>query len=422
MRALLTHNTYRQLAISLLAGLQLILLILWTTNPTIRTPTSVPSAILSLVGALAIYPLSYLEHTRSVRPSTLLEVYLIASLLLNVPQARTLFLRHNDISIAAVFTASIGAMLLLWILEARNKTKHLKYPYKEYPPEATRGVWNRTFFWWLNSLFVRGFKRILSLEDLYQIPPSLSSERLRDEMQAVWDRRCKWCCVYSHRIYRADIFSAKPEGRRSLVWTCVKCLRWPLLSVVPPRICLIGFNYAQPFLISRMIGFVNQPRASQNYNQSLGLIAAAALIYTGIAVSVFISPRKDRDANKVPRYLPCATCIDYFGQSLCFGADWSALSLTRLFFYAMEYMMNLREYIIFVLVTQLLVLICCYSAITHMSTDIDRIAASMQSMHETWARLIEVSIGVWLLSIQLGAVSVIPIIVVISKLSTIIVS
>jgi ATP-binding cassette, subfamily C (CFTR/MRP), member 1 len=57
-----------------------------------------------------------------------------------------------------------------------------------------------------------------------------------------------------------------------------------------------------------------------------------------------------------------------------------------------------------------------------MSTDIDRIAASMQSMHETWARLIEVSIGVWLLSIQLGAVSVIPIIVVISKLSTIIVS
>ena len=84
--------------------------------------------------------------------------------------------------------------------------------------------------------------------------------------------------------------------------------------------------------------------------------------------------------------------------------------------------MNLREYIIFVLVTQLPVLICCCSAITHMSTDIDRITASMQSMHETWARLIEVSIGVWLLSIQLGAVSVIPIIVVISKLSTIIVS
>lgn len=350
--------TGKALAISLLAGLQLTLLILWTTNPTIRTLTSVPSAILSLVGALAIYPLSYLEHTRSVRPSTLLEVYLIASLLLNIPQARTLFLRHNDISIAAVFAASIGAMLLLWILEARNKTKHLKYPYKEYPPEATRGVWNRTFFWWLNSLFVRGFKRILSLEDLYQTPPSLSSERLRDEMQAVWDQR------------------SKPEGRRSLVWTCVKCLRWPLLSVVPPRLCLIGFNYAQPFLISRMISFVNQPRASQNYNQSLGLIAAAALIYTGVAVS-----------------------------TVCY--------MHRLF----RSITMLRGGLVGLIFNKTLLLRDGVydesAAITHMSTDIDRIAASMQSMHETWARLIEVSVGVWLLSIQLGAVSVIPIIVVI---------
>lgn len=188
-------NPCTQLAISLLAGLQLALLILWTTNPSISTPSSVPSAVLSFIGALVIYPLSYLEHTRSVRPSTLLEIFLVVSLLLNIPQARTLFLRHNDLPIAAVFTASIGATLILWILEAQNKTKHLIHPYKEYPPEATRGVWNRTFFWWLNSLFVTGFKKLLSLDDLYQTPPNLSSERLRDEMQMIWDRRCKFHCA-----------------------------------------------------------------------------------------------------------------------------------------------------------------------------------------------------------------------------------
>lgn len=354
------HSVYtgKALAISLLAGLQLALLILWTTNPTIRVSTSVPSAILSFIGALAIYPLSYLEHTRSVRPSTLLEVYLIASLLFNIAQARTLFLRHNDLSVAAVFTASIGATLLLWILEARNKTKHLKHPYKEYPPEATRGVWNRTFFWWLNSLFVRGFKKILTMDDLYEIPPSLSSERLRDEMQTVWERQ------------------SKPEGRRSLIWVCMKCLRWPLLSVVPPRLCLIGFNYAQPFLISRMISFVSQPRESQNYNQSLGLIAAAALIYIGVAVS-----------------------------TVCY--------MHRLF----RSITMLRGGLVGLVFNKTLVLRDGVydesAAITHMSTDVDRIASSMQSMHETWARLIEVSIGIWLLSIQIGAVSVIPIILVI---------
>jgi ATP-binding cassette, subfamily C (CFTR/MRP), member 1 len=58
------------------------------------------------------------------------------------------------------------------------------------------------------------------------------------------------------------------------------------------------------------------------------------------------------------------------------------------------------------------------AAVTHMSTDVDRISLSMESMPETWARLIEVAIGVWLLSIQLGAVSVVPIIVVVSKFIT----
>jgi ATP-binding cassette, subfamily C (CFTR/MRP), member 1 len=137
-----------------------------------------------------MYPLSYLEHTRSIRPSTLLELYLIFSLLLSIPQARTLFLRHNGTAIAAVFVACIAAMLIVWIIEARNKTKDLKEPYREYPPEAIHGVWNRTFFLWLNTLFVKGFGSLLSLNDLWQTPPDMASEKLRDDMQAVWERRC----------------------------------------------------------------------------------------------------------------------------------------------------------------------------------------------------------------------------------------
>ena len=64
------------------------------------------------------------------------------------------------------------------------------------------------------------------------------------------------------------------------------CLVWQLLSVMPACICLIGFKYAQPFLISCMISFVGGTRNSpEYYNHSLGLIATAALIYVGIAVS-----------------------------------------------------------------------------------------------------------------------------------------
>ena len=53
------------------------------------------------------------------------------------------------------------------------------------------------------------------------------------------------------------------------------------------------------------------------------------------------------------------------------------------------------------------------AALTLMSTDIDRLAVSLNSLNEMWARLIEMSIGVWLLERQLGWVCVAPMIIVV---------
>jgi hypothetical protein len=46
---------------------------------------------------------------------------------------------------------------------------------------------------------------------------------------------------------------------------------------------LIGFNYAQPFLISTAVSFVGNPEASKNYGY--GLIGATIFIYLGMAVN-----------------------------------------------------------------------------------------------------------------------------------------
>jgi hypothetical protein len=50
--------------------------------------------------------------------------------------------------------------------------------------------------------------------------------------------------------------------------------------------------------------------------------------------------------------------------------------------------------------------------ITLMSTDVDRVAYSLQLVNEIWARLIETSIGIYLLWRQLGKVSVAPVLIV----------
>lgn len=159
-----------------------------------------PSATLSFIDTLAILPLSYVEHTRSVRPSTLLGVYLLMSLVFDIPQARTLYLRDASMSVTAIFTAAISAKVVLLVLEAQSKKSHLIYPFKEFPPEATSGIWNRTFFWWLNSLFVNGFRRLVSLEDLEKPDPGLSSEMLRDKMRLAWEKRGKLHILLLHNF------------------------------------------------------------------------------------------------------------------------------------------------------------------------------------------------------------------------------
>ena len=55
------------------------------------------------------------------------------------------------------------------------------------------------------------------------------------------------------------------------------------------------------------------------------------------------------------------------------------------------------------------------SAVTLMSTDVDRIADTIDRVHEIWAQLIEVATGIYLLARQLGWVCVVPLVVVICK-------
>lgn len=268
-------------------ALQLALLVLWTTNGVVRTEASVPSATLAFVAAIAVFALSYVEHSRSVAPSTLLNVYLLFSLVFDLVQARTLYLRHDDTPIAAVFSAMIGIKAALLFLESLGKRSYLKKPYRELPPESISGIFNQSFFWWLNSLFIGGFRRLLSFDDLFTIDGELTSEGLGNNIQQAWDLRCillpQMTKEREQDTKRQNL--VKPETRYCLPLAVARSLKWPLLFVVFPRLCLIGFNYSQPFLITRALNFISQGYDPLSNNEGLGLIAATAFIYFGITVS-----------------------------------------------------------------------------------------------------------------------------------------
>jgi ATP-binding cassette subfamily C (CFTR/MRP) protein 1 len=118
-------------------------------------------------------------------------LYLFFTLLFDAARARTLWLRQQDDFnkiIAIAFTISVGLKFGALILEAVEKRRFLRPEYKTYPPEAIGGIFNRSFFWWLNPLFRQGFSKLLAVEDLYVLDKHLSSERYHDRMDAEWNK------------------------------------------------------------------------------------------------------------------------------------------------------------------------------------------------------------------------------------------
>ena len=84
------------------------------------------------------------------------------------------------------------------------------------------------------------------------------------------------------------VTDTKPDG--TLFSTTLRVLKRPLLAAAFPRLCLIGFSFAQPFLIHRAILFSSSPDTPGNRNVGYGLIGAYVLVYIGIAVSLSFAP------------------------------------------------------------------------------------------------------------------------------------
>ena len=55
--------------------------------------------------------------------------------------------------------------------------------------------------------------------------------------------------------------------------------------------------------------------------------------------------------------------------------------------------------------------------VTLMSTDVDGIAGAFQGLHDIWASLLEVGIGLWLLKREIGISCMVPVVFTIGKLS-----
>ncbi|KAK0715060.1 P-loop containing nucleoside triphosphate hydrolase protein [Lasiosphaeris hirsuta] len=336
----------------LLSSLQIALLVQWSlqvTTPTNRA-LAIAASVLSVAAALTLGVLTDLNQRTAVEPSLLAGGYLFLSVLLDLPQARSLWRRQGLVPLAAVFIVSIatkGALLLLEELPKLPADNPLR---KEAGPESNSGVINRSVFWWLNAFLLRGYRNLIGLGDLSTIPSKFDSQRLLNQIEPHWEKSSR-------------------EKKYALLFTTFRSFAFQTLLAVPPRLAKSVFLFTQPFLMNRVIEYVANTSFSpeeQSLDVARGLIGATVLVYVGIAIS------------------NCAyNHVNYQLITMVRGA------LVTLIF---KKTLSLEA-----------TTLTDAAPLTLMSTDIESLTIAFRFFHDIWAGLVELGVGMFLLYRETGA-------------------
>lgn len=136
------------------------------------TSASTAVSAVGIVSSLAFLWLAATEHVRSPHPSAILTLYLLASIPLDILRARTLWILDDSV-VAAIFTTRLVLKAWLFALEVKEKRESLIKARHDFTSEETAGIINRAFLWWLNRLFLIGFRKPLVLGDLFPVDREL---------------------------------------------------------------------------------------------------------------------------------------------------------------------------------------------------------------------------------------------------------
>ncbi|KAI4721875.1 putative ABC transporter [Aureobasidium sp. EXF-10727] len=275
----------------------------------------------------------------------------------------------HAIVIPSFMCLSIALKLVLVVIESWNKRSWLAPADRSLPPESTSSILSRSFLWWLNPLFVSGMRTLLDQDQLYAIDPELRARESSHKLKSAFERK-----------FKMPKDCAEPNSVPSSVWNlpkaCFRSIWTDVIAMVPTRLALVGFTFAQPFLFTRAINHLSQQNEGSYENIGYGLVGATFIIYIGIAVS---NALYQQQVSRITTKLRGALISVVYDHVLVLpdisSNDGAALTL-----------------------------------ISTACVDVDTVVRVLGELNESWARLIEVAVGIGLLARQVGTVSLVPIV------------
>lgn len=153
----------------------------------VRTSASIACVVISIVATATLSACSIFEHYRNPRPSSIIEIYLLLSLVFDIARVRTLFATEDARSLAWIALASLPIKFVLLILELKEKTSLLLENCERPAPEYVANFFNRLVFWWINPLLLSGYSRPLQEAGLFNVDPYVGDERELQKLADIWE-------------------------------------------------------------------------------------------------------------------------------------------------------------------------------------------------------------------------------------------
>ncbi|KAI4745287.1 multidrug resistance-like protein [Aureobasidium sp. EXF-12298] len=295
-----------------------------------------------------------MEHSRSLRPSMLLNSYLFATVVLDAATLRTLWLiPHFSSRIRAIFTVAFAVKAVVLVLEGWGKRAYYNAE-RDMSPEDFSGIFGQALLSWLNRLVWRGSRHLLKPEDLYPVSDDVASATLATRFSQEWDDQSK-------------------TGPADLKKVIFSLLKWPMLVPIVPRLALLALTFCQPLLLRRLLDYLDNSEV-EDRNIGYGLIGAYFVVYIGLATTSAI----------------------YWHRHYRFLSMLRGTLITAVYGKATNIAAVAKDN---------------KASITLMSTDVEQTIRGLIDLHEMWTNVVQVAIATWLLEIELGAACVGPVII-----------
>jgi ATP-binding cassette, subfamily C (CFTR/MRP), member 1 len=154
-------------------------------------------------------------------------------------------------------------------------------------------------------------------------------------------------------------------SNHSFLFICAAHNKWLICKGIIPRLFQMGFTLAQPFLVKRVVSYIQGHEFARTRGFDIGLIMAYTIVYIGIAISTAMA--QYRTFQLVTRV--------------------RAGLLDAIYRHTLEIRSTSAEEA---------------DAITLIGPDVERIATGLRLLHELWASLAEIILVIWFLERELG--------------------